>query len=703
MATVGELNVKLGVDESGLKKGFSSALSATKKLGAKLGGGLTSIGKVASKAIITSTKVALGAVTALGAGMVALGTKAFLAAASVDELVAVNEVLAKNAGLSQKAVKAEAAEVKSMGIEAAASERIVAEFIKAELELAKASDIARLAQDAAVISQSNSSEAAAQITLGITKMNPLILRNQGIIVDAVTAYERYADANDLVAKELTKAQQVQAFMNEVLLQGEKIAGAYAAAMNEPGKVLRSFPRYFNDIFVAIGSVIKPLFGESVFAIAGFLKELTKAVEVGGALRPVLEKIKQIVEPLVELFVHFVKNVDFQKMANNLMPVLDSLMNWPSTVMGIIETVKNFFSGGLDIGDILGDLRSGLFANQGKFIGIGLSLINSLIEGIIGAIPILAETAILILEQLVRFITRSLYKIVDVSLPLIITLVNAIIEALPSLLIAALNIVLALAYGIIDALPTLIPAIVETLLTIVNVIVENLPIIIDVALKLILALIDGILIALPSLIEVIPVLIDVIVDTLITLLPVITDAALQIILALVNGFANNWPLIMGAILDIADILIEGIIALVPEIWNAGKYLIEGLIEGMKSIDFGSFMANLADEVVGGFKRIFKIESKSKVMQEEIGKNLGLGMIPDAKSLQGIQGGISNMFNAVMGGIPGGGVQSAAAGSGDITLVIENISIPNADPETAAQAGRILGREAATELARRRGNF
>lgn len=333
MSTIATLVVKITADASG----FNKIAQGVNRKASQIGQSATQAGTRLTNGF---TKPVVAGLAIAGGAMAALSVKSFLAVAAVDELVVVNEVLARNANLSEAAVKAEAAEVKSMGIEAAAAQRIVAEFIKAELDLAKASDIARVAQDAAVISQSNSSDAAADITLGITKLNPLILRNQGIIVDSQVAYDNYAAANGLVAAELTKTQQQQAFMNAVMEQGEKIAGAYAAAMNEPGKVLRSFPRFFNDIFIAIGGGLKDAFGDSIFALADFVKGLGKALEKGGALHPVIEKIGAVLGPVSENFVSFIQNIDFDVVASKAIQFIDTLVGLGATISKVIAWFAN---------------------------------------------------------------------------------------------------------------------------------------------------------------------------------------------------------------------------------------------------------------------------------------------------------------------------------------------------------------------------
>lgn len=65
-------------------------------------------------------------------------------------------------------------------------------MIQAELDLSRASDLARLAQNAAVNAQINSSEALGRIIHGMTTFNPLVLRNMGIMVNYDQVFDDHA-------------------------------------------------------------------------------------------------------------------------------------------------------------------------------------------------------------------------------------------------------------------------------------------------------------------------------------------------------------------------------------------------------------------------------------------------------------------------------------------------------------------------------
>ena len=322
------------------------------------------------------------------------GQESILAAARVSELEVVNRILGENAGIPYLAIEKEVEAVKKMGIEAAVANTVIADFIDANLDIALAADIARIAQDAAVISGENSTETTRRIIDGIVTLNPLILRNAGIIVDLQLAYKEWADENDRTVESLTTAEKQQIALNEVMEAGVGIAGAYAAAMEEPGKVLRSFPRYFDDIMIAVGEPFQAAFGTVIFALADFAKWIGVAVSEGGELRPILDDIAGGAEVVADIFVKILEaiqngNLD-EVVAGLFQNMADAVDTWSSgtgpqeltdKIVGWIENIgtdSEFQSKALTaMGNLLAAFVTA--AAQIEWIEIGTAIDNKLAE------------------------------------------------------------------------------------------------------------------------------------------------------------------------------------------------------------------------------------------------------------------------------------------------------------------------------------
>jgi len=264
---------RLSILVTGKDSGASSMLGG-------LGGSVSSLWKVIGG--LVSAAVLIKA----GQQIFEFGKESVLAAARVDELKMVNQVLAKNAGLTSAAVEDAALAVKHMGIEAAVSQQVVAKFVQNQLDLTKASELARVAQDAAVISGQNSTQALDGLMQGLITLQPEVLRTYGLFVDTQKVYEKLAKTLRVGTDELTTQQKQEALLNEILLKGIDIQGAYEAAMLSASKQMRSWPRYIDDIKVAFGKLFDNQFKEGVFATSDFLKDVGVFFEtVDKALNP----------------------------------------------------------------------------------------------------------------------------------------------------------------------------------------------------------------------------------------------------------------------------------------------------------------------------------------------------------------------------------------------------------------------------------
>ncbi|MFN3323414.1 MAG: hypothetical protein ACK5AZ_07960 [Bryobacteraceae bacterium] len=195
-------------------------------------------------------------------------------AARTETLGVVMDQLAKVNNLSTGAVRAQAEEVKKLGITTQEAMGTINKMIFAQLDLKKSTDLARLAQNAAVIAGINSSEALAGIIHGIVTRQPEVLRTYGIIVDFEKAYQKAARER---GRELAAVEKQEIALQEVLKQGTKITGAYEASMLTAGKQLTSLKRYTDEAKQSIGEGLVPALGNAIL----FMTRLSKYAEENG--------------------------------------------------------------------------------------------------------------------------------------------------------------------------------------------------------------------------------------------------------------------------------------------------------------------------------------------------------------------------------------------------------------------------------------
>ncbi len=225
---------------------------------------------------------AAAAIAAVGATMKAATVDAALLAARTNTLTVVTQQLASANNLYSQGVLTQARAVKQQGIFTGDALAVVNRMIFAQLDLAKATDLARVSQDAAVIAGINSSEALEGIIHGIVTRQPEVLRTYGIVVNFE---QEYSKAARKLGRDLTDTEKTQIAMNRVLQEGGKIAGAYEAAMGTAGKQVTSLRRYVDEASNAIGS----RFENEVSAVVRLLADSAKFAENNADVFAILAK------------------------------------------------------------------------------------------------------------------------------------------------------------------------------------------------------------------------------------------------------------------------------------------------------------------------------------------------------------------------------------------------------------------------------
>ena len=199
-------------------------------------------------------------------------------AARVETLAVVTEQLGENAGYTLTEIRALERGIQKKGITTEASRQSLAKMMQAELDLADATNLARLAQDAAVIAGTNSSEAFSRLVDVISTGNVRMARTMGLQVDFNAGYEKMAEQLGKTTDELTSQEQAQSRANSVMSEGAQIAGSYTSAMESVGKQLASTPRYWDEFKRAFGEANIDKVGAANNAWQKFLKNRTEAMD-----------------------------------------------------------------------------------------------------------------------------------------------------------------------------------------------------------------------------------------------------------------------------------------------------------------------------------------------------------------------------------------------------------------------------------------
>jgi phage-related protein len=291
-----EVRARLTAETAQFTRGFQQATQAAEgfsKTAHRLRGSMVGIG------------VAAGAA---GVAIISLGMKSFNAAARVDELDIAMNAIGKSTGLGYAAIRESTDAIKANGIEMDIAQKAALKFAQNNIDLTQASELARVAQDLAVISGQNSTETFNMLTHAVITGRSEVLKSVGIQKSAGQMYETFAKSIGKTAAQLTYTEKQTAVLTGALAEGAKVAGTYEAAMTSPGKVLRSFARVQNEIAVSIGKVLLVGFGPLIFSAYNLVKALAKASEKSETVQAVFEAMKMVLTKLTQPFVSLIDKI-----------------------------------------------------------------------------------------------------------------------------------------------------------------------------------------------------------------------------------------------------------------------------------------------------------------------------------------------------------------------------------------------------------
>lgn len=245
-------------------------------------------------------------------------------ASRFEQLTSIAELMGKEQGYSGDQVNGFIIAIRKQGIEANTAAQLVTELARANMNMADSTKLAKAAQDTATISGESSTNQLERLKYGIMTYNSETLRSAGIMINTQQAMATYAKTINKTAAALSPAEKQQAMLNAVLVEAAKVEGAYEASMNSGAKIMKSMERVINDIQIAIGQPFQDSFTNLARLMYEGGKALTKMLEPGGALYPILASLAGVVNVLSKaLFDFFFQTIRIPKALD---PTLKSAKN-----------------------------------------------------------------------------------------------------------------------------------------------------------------------------------------------------------------------------------------------------------------------------------------------------------------------------------------------------------------------------------------
>lgn len=248
----------------------------------------------------------------------------------------------------------------------------------------------------------------------------------------------------------------------------------------------------------------------------------------------------------------------------------------------------------------------------------------------------------IVSDMVASILMGLPELITTAGDTMLAFIDGLLAKIPSVINSATEIISTLVTTVLANLPQVISAAGEVMSKFVSILLSRLPDIMSSAVKMIVTLTQGIADKLPAIAESAVTVMKKLVSTLMSKLPDILSTGIKLILELAAGILRSLPDIVKAALTIAG----GILDVIHDTdWGSlGQAIISGIINGLRSMAgaLWDVMVEIASSAFSAVKSFFGIGSPSKLMRDEIGRWIPVGIAEGIEdNLGSLRGAMSDM--------------------------------------------------------------
>lgn len=411
-------------------------------------------------------------------------------------------------------------------------------------------------------------------------------RSQLITATLSSLYGDAAKTYEETSGSILDANRAQAELNDAMAQVGEVAEPVMAALKSTGA---SILTDFLPSVQLLGEGLQDIFNGDM----GGTDKIGQAV--GDMITTITDKIIEYAPQLVDVGVSVIEAI----------------------VGGISENPDKIAEAAINI---VVQLFTALTQMIPQIIELGLQLLIALAQGITDNVDTIVQAFVTMIQELAALLSGdNLTQIVQIALQLIQALANSLVENLPVLLGAIMQIVTS----IIGALPDIIVMIVEALPQIITAIIDalisSLPQILEAAVTLFMQLVKAIPKIIVALVKAIPKIIVAIITGLLKLIPKLVEFGADILSKVGSWFVNMITTASEKANEFVAKIIEKIKELPGKLWEKFK---DGL---QKVVDFGTKLKEKAKEA--GSKLVNGIKDKISKLPDDIketGKNLVSGL-------------------------------------------------------------------------------
>lgn len=227
-------------------------------------------------------------------------------------------------------------------------------------------------------------------------------------------------------------------------------------------------------------------------------------------------------------------------------------------------------------------------------------------------------------EMAMTIINGVPQLIDAAYQLVTGVVTAIAEKLPEVLEQGGSMITSMANGFLQNLPTMINSVGTVISNVYSYILNNLPKFLSKGVEIVGSIASGILKNLPAIVSSILQMAGKIISTLVSNFPKFLQQGLQLVVKIASGIIQGIPQVIQS----AKQIFSNIGNYIRSVnWaGLGRNIIDGIVNGLRSAGSAvkNFLMNIAKSALDSVKRFFGIKSPSRVMADEVGRYLPLGI-------------------------------------------------------------------------------
>lgn len=397
-------------------------------------------------------------------------------------------------------------------------------------------------------------------------------------------------------------------------------GGISGMVSEFSKLLEELTAKVVDILPQVTDVFVKLFialaGNLADILPTFVGAIKSAVpEIIGALFSIGATLTYCIPDVIDMIAAVIS---------------EALKMIPGYLPDIAEMIKNI------IPDLINDITEMLPLLLDTIIGI----INTLSELIPDILPPVFEAIVNAIPLLAQAVAENLPAVIQTLTDVVNAVAKVIPDILPVLMPALTDGLCALVEGLAaaaEALPELVGAVIDISMAIIDTILDNQELFLDCGVKVMKAMGKALINHFPEFTESLGKLFVKIVDVLKGWFPKLLNTGKKLWAHIADGFSEGWDGFVSDMTEWGDSVIEACEDIGEEmadfwggLWNdmvtLGGNLVKGIVQGLvegwnECVDK---VSEFGDTVVETVCDIFDINSPSKVMEEQVGKYLALGI-------------------------------------------------------------------------------